>query len=130
MHFKLLLLVAAVASITAGLPVERRDREGRTLGLMQWGLQTAGAGLGAVGSAASTALGVAAAAKPLIFLGLGKYALWNYLNRPGNQVGFTVGYTAPDFAAPAQTYYAQNEQPFQIYEPAQFNNQPTNNYNW
>ena len=91
--------------------------------------------LGAVGSAAATAIGVAAAVKPLILLGLGKYALWNYLNRPGNNVGLSIGYNAPDFNT--NPYYVSDYYPVnndnQQFAVGEYNDNQNNfgtNYNW
>jgi hypothetical protein len=48
------------------------SRHKRTLGLITVGAQAVSNGVGTLGKLAGTAVGVAAAAKPLILLGLGK----------------------------------------------------------
>ncbi|XP_040565567.1 uncharacterized protein [Lepeophtheirus salmonis] len=95
------LAVVSLLSLAALLQAAPSNREERTLGL----ITTAGAVLGSsvkplasaatnvigsAGAAATSALAVASAVKPLIVLGLGKYALWNLINRPGG-LSFTAG---------------------------------------
>ena len=118
---------------TASIRLNKRSaaREPRTLGLAVAGTQLASSAVGAVGSAAATALGVAAAVKPLILAGLAKYALWNYLNRPGNNIGLSVGYNAPDFNTNPgyisnSEYYPVNQDQFTLGE---FNDDNSNGFN-
>ena len=59
-------------SVAQGAVIRQSEREPRTLGLLTAGAGALQAGIGAAGSAVGTAIGVAAAAKPLILLGLGK----------------------------------------------------------
>ena len=77
--FQVLFVVAVLAVVLCNGAVIRPGddnthgkRQGRTLGLLQAGTAALGSGIGAVGSAAATAVGVAAGVKPLILLGLGK----------------------------------------------------------
>jgi len=99
-----LAVAAAQAAVIRPVLVEeveeeapRSGRQGRTLGLMTLGLKGIGAGAKVFGSAATTALGITAAAKPLVIAGLGKYALWRWMNLPGNHIGFSAGYRAPEY---------------------------------
>ena len=58
-----------------GAPIDNKDNENgeaRTLGILTVGANTAGTALGAAGRMALALVGVAAAVKPLIVLGLGK----------------------------------------------------------
>eukprot|EP00095_Tigriopus_kingsejongensis_P003670 maker-scaffold11_size778918-snap-gene-5.19 protein:Tk03670 transcript:maker-scaffold11_size778918-snap-gene-5.19-mRNA-1 annotation:"hypothetical protein L916_14583" len=97
MHLKLFVVLALCLGLSQSAAIKKNAREKRTLGLLSAGVGAVGAGLGAAGSAAATAFGVAASAKPLIVLGLGKYALLNLLSRPGSQMGITLGYNSPNF---------------------------------
>ena len=51
---------------------KHENGEARTLGLITTGAQAVGSGIGAAGRVALALVGVAAAVKPLVVLGLGK----------------------------------------------------------
>lgn len=70
--FQFFLSLALCVALCQSAVIRKNSRQKRTLGLLTAGANAVGAGLGAAGSAAATAFGVAASAKPLILLGLGK----------------------------------------------------------
>ncbi|TRY73555.1 hypothetical protein TCAL_15761 [Tigriopus californicus] len=114
MKLKFLLTLGLCVALCQSAVIRKNSRPKRTLGLLTAGGSAVGAGLGAAGSAAATAFGVAASAKPLILLGLGKYALLNMLSRPGSQVGITLGYNAPNYQNYASYPSAAGSQPIVV----------------
>ena len=70
-------MIAFAGVLTHAAPLNNEENgEARTLGVMITGANLAGSALGAAGRVALALVGVAAAVKPLLVLGLGKCELY------------------------------------------------------
>merc|ERR1711884_889598 len=97
------------------------SREKRTLGLVSAGAGAAASGLTTAGKLAAAGIAIVSAVKPLIMLGVGKYFLYNWLQKKqqpsaGNGIGFE-GQPAPS----APVWVEENTQQQNTFFPANTN---------
>jgi len=110
------------------------SREKRTLGLVSAGAGAAASGLTTAGKLAAAGIAIVSAVKPLIMLGVGKYFLYNWLQKKqqpsaGNGIGFDASLGFGGQPAPsAPVWVEENTQQQNTFFPANTNTANVNGW--